>query len=267
MLRSQYGMSAGDALYQAGHVMADVEMRALEFAPVGDMRFSEMALACLKAVKTDFGESGIGADYRKVIEQAFLNRNILTQDEIQAWNQKENALPQISLDASVKDGASVQSWLQKNAPVLSQFNPKLTNVLPKLQFQNLYTNRLGETFLNFTYKETVAFQDSDFNTPELASYKSQFSGTNFDVWGGLTIGFDASGKLFALTYDDIPQTEISDDKAYLLMLISQGLIQGASGVASHLKWKPGSHYTSIHIRGTIVKENGKRYIRRIQALA
>lgn len=286
VLRSRQKLEPKPALLQAARVMSDVAIRSLEFAPVGDMHFDEMGLAYLKAVKTDFGSRGMGEAYREEIKKALLRRGILTREQMDRWEKLEGSIPPLPLEAEIKDKEGAQAWLKAHSDDLVKVDPSLKPYLDRLEFKGIHRNRIGETFLQFSYRQTVTLSESDFQDPDLAPYTDQFKGTSFDLWGGLTLGFNSKKTLFAFTHDDTPSREVDDAKDYILLLIRQGLIKGDKALQSLRSVRVNQanrvnraktmttktpvpelpHYKQIRLRGVVVNENGKRTIRRVQTL-
>jgi hypothetical protein len=219
------GMQPSQALNQASQIMSSIAVRAFDFAPVGSAHFNALALAQLKALKTDFSSSPHFQELEKILEKNFINRGILSQKEIQDWKQHESLIPPLNFSDSSINRASATRWLASNADALRKFDPSLTpEILSKMKFIEAYTNNKGETFFNFVRIVPASFTEDDLKDPALAPIRGKLLGQKIPMFGGLTLGFNKEGKLFVYVHDKAPEKEIQDTKDYILKLIQERVI-------------------------------------------
>lgn len=182
-----------DAVAAARDTAGSLLMRAVEFAPMGNPAYPEMAEAFLQADAIDNN----GA-LRPVIEEVFRNRNILSDSNVQSFETRMQSIPDIKLATGAgKTKEAAEKFLEANRKSL-----KLPSGV-EFAFENTYKSDKGETFLTFSTKREGVLDSPDFGTNE---------GSKFEGVGGLVLGFDADKKLFLKNYDEVTDREMSDIK-------------------------------------------------------
>jgi hypothetical protein len=202
-----------DAVSTARDQAGELLLRAVEFAPIGNPAYPEMAEAFLQADAID----NAGA-LRPFIEEAFRGRNVINDENVQNFESRLQSTPNVKLRASATEEKGAVEFLNDQREALG---------LPEgvdFQFESSYKNKAGETFLTFSTQREGLLDDPDFGTNE---------GAKFEGVGGLVLGFDAKNKLFVKNYDEVTDREMSDIKNHVRSLAVAGnLIQG-SGDAAH----------------------------------
>ncbi len=203
-----------DAVSSARDQAGKLLLRAIEFAPVGNPAYPEMAEAFLQADAVD----NDGA-LRPFIEEAFRNRNILSDDNVANFEARTQSMPAVKLSADATEAKGADKFLAAKRKSLG---------LPdgvEFAFEGSYKNKAGETFLTFSTTRQGMLDDPDFGTNE---------GSKFEGVGGLVLGFNSSGKLFVNNYDEVTDREMSDIKNHVRSLsLSGNLIQGSGDGHQH----------------------------------
>lgn len=201
-------VSFTDAVAAARDTAGSLLMRAVEFAPMGNPAYPEMAEAFLQADAVD----NKGA-LRPLIEEAFRNRNILSDSNVQNFEARVQSIPDVKLATGAgKTAEAAEKFLEANRKSL-----KLPSGV-EFAFENTYKSDKGETFLTFSTKREGILDSPDFGTNE---------GSKYEGVGGLVLGFDADKKLFLKNYDEVTDREMSDIKNNVRALsVAGNLVMG-----------------------------------------
>lgn len=180
---------------QAGRLL----LRSLEFSPVGDPSYRDVALAFFKADQIDNGGAA-----RETLEEVFLGRKIVTPEDLEAFDARE--LPQIRLRKSAMEKEGAARFLGEHRQELG---------LPEgveFEFLSSHENRAGERHIQFKTHRDAMLDEPDFGMHE---------GSKLRAEGGLHLAFDAGGKLIASDYDEVTDRELQDIKDHLKVAIAQ----------------------------------------------
>jgi hypothetical protein len=214
LIKEIYNVAAADpnvsfteAISVARDVAGSLLLRAVEFAPIGNPAYPEMAQAFLQADQIDNG-----GGFRPVIEEVFRARGILSDSDVESFDAKTQAMPKVSLVSSALEKKGAEKFLAKERKALG-----LPNGVD-FAFEKAYTSKKGETFLMFSTKREGVLDSPDFGTNE---------GSKYEGVGGLLLGFDKDKKLFLKNYDEVTDREMSDIKTNVRALsIAGNLVQG-----------------------------------------
>ncbi|HEY3998413.1 MAG TPA: hypothetical protein VGO93_06080, partial [Candidatus Xenobia bacterium] len=204
IMASDKSLTFKQGIAQARDVSAKLLYRGMEFAPVGDINYKTAAEAMMKADEVD-----TGGKYRGILEDVFRGRQILTGADLKAYDQHENALPDVSLDAKVKDGDSAMAFLKANASKLDLPDDRPWNFLDKR------TNDKGETFLLYDFTKKFDLAGTQFGT---------LDGAKMETTGGLLLAFDKGGKLIEDNFDDVTDNDIQDMQDGLVSANKHGAV-------------------------------------------
>jgi hypothetical protein len=199
-----------DSIVSARDTAGKLLFRAMEFAPVGDPTYKDIALAFLKADDVDNGGKN-----RELLEQVFQHRQILTPQDVTTFDAQQKALPALSLEPKAfASDESAMKFLDAHRAELG---------VPKdvpLEFIESHTNKRGETFAEFAYNQDVDLVGSDFGTLE---------GSKVQANGGLLLAFDKDGKLMADNFDQVTRRDEEDIKDHLKVAIENHALGMAGG--------------------------------------
>ncbi|MEW6283366.1 MAG: hypothetical protein AB1758_32455, partial [Candidatus Eremiobacterota bacterium] len=191
-----------DALQYAADVAGPLFVRGIELSPSNQGRYRDIALSMLQ-VDTQL----YGGKYGNIIKKAFLDREILKPEDIQNFEKQLAALPDLRLDKPLASDRDALAFVKSNADKLNV--PADANY----QVQNVYKNGKGETFVNIAIPQEVP-----------VTGVSGFEGFTTDVNGGLTLAFDASGKLFNLKYTPVTPQTVAEEMQGIAFLKDTGKI-------------------------------------------
>jgi len=215
--------SVGVARDVAGRML----LRAVEFSPVGDLSYREMALAFLKADMIDNG----GANAELLIE-TFQGRKILTDEDLAEFVEKEEKLPEVRWTRGLDKKENAEKFLDANREKLGL--PKDV----KFEFHTAFKNESGERFVQ--YKTS---RDSNLDDPVYGTHE----GSKVRVLGGHQLVFDKEGVLIANNYDEVTDRELEDVKNNLKTAILMGAVAEGADV-DHKRGK--NHVPRLHIQVT-----------------
>lgn len=188
-------MPLKDALKQTNKDMTKMLIRAMgDFSPPGNVYYPDIAKALIKAEQADFN-----GKYKDAVRKAVIDRELIKPEEIKAFEAEQASLPAIKLPPKTMETTeSILGFVNDNKAALK---------LPaenKYQLESAYTNKFGETFIQVKAPKEVVVPDADPYDP--------FGGENYKInlYDGLTLGFDKTGKLFYKAENKTESYEIMD---------------------------------------------------------
>jgi len=200
------------AIYRARDIAANLLVNAIELGPVGEFTFPDMARAFLAADHVVYHR-----DYHAVMRHVFIDRALLSEDEINGYMASLRDLPTITLPETINSALASALFLEKH--VIAKLNIPETNELIPLA---AYRNAAGYTFLTyFEVRPTV------INDPQFAD----FDGAEVDMFGGLSLMFDRDGVLRSAMYRPVNDEDIRQMEILTAELIAEGLIVPAEAIA------------------------------------
>jgi hypothetical protein len=189
-----------DALRTSERVLGPLLTRSIEAGSTSRARFKEIALGMIAA-------DGVVNDgkYSDGLKKVFLDRKIITPEDIAKDEQRRAEVPALQLPADLSKANAV-NFLEKNAEALNI--PKDAPYVP----DGVSTNGRGETFVSFRYNKEVPVM-----VPGLEDKVT-------DVQGGLNLVFDASGKLMDKVHTEIDSETVVDEMAGIAHMQSTNAI-------------------------------------------
>ncbi|MCE1245062.1 MAG: hypothetical protein LWY06_00290 [Firmicutes bacterium] len=174
------------ALTKARDVIGPLLDKGTELAPTSGATYKEIALGMLKA-----DEMNNNGAYKNELTKVFLDRNILTSDDIT----QTRALADVKLETPVAGKDAALEFLKANAEKMGVDASAYTDA-------NVITNNRGETIIEFESSREVPL--SQHGIYQVAGASDLYT----DVYGGLTVAFDKSGKLVSQSEDPITPEKI-----------------------------------------------------------
>lgn len=176
-----------DALVTAERVTGPLLTRAIEAGSPSRARYKEVALQMLAA------DSALnGGKYSDGMKEVFLNRKIITPEDIKLDEQRRADLPDVQLPDGLSRANAV-NFLEANAEKLNI--PADENYVP----ESVSTNERGETFVSFRYSNEVPVTVKGLE------------GKVTDVQGGVNLVFDPSGKLVDRVFSPITEETVAHE--------------------------------------------------------
>lgn len=206
-------MPLKDALIKTKEDLTKIFARAMgDFAPPGNVYYDDVAKALLKAEKTDFK-----GEYRDILKKIFLKREVLDNDMITSWEKSEAKLPQLMLPPkTIEAKETIVDFISKHKEELG------LPATASYELESAYNNSFGETFIQLKSPQQILIPAGD-----------EFGGNNYSInlYEGLTLGFDKTGKLFYKGENTTHNFEIDDAiKDAQEVLNKQSQIQNTGGL-------------------------------------
>ncbi|MCA9793102.1 MAG: hypothetical protein KC910_14940, partial [Candidatus Eremiobacteraeota bacterium] len=222
------GFGVRESIEKARDITAKLEIKGFEFCPPGSLpSYGHFAAGMLAVDASEFG-----GKYHDTVANMMAARNIIPP--------APEPPPQgIALPENV-NAASAQALLEDKREALGV--PAGLN----LAVDKIKTNDEGQTFVTYTYTKDIDVAEA--SGVENAVVKEQ---------GGLTLAFDADGKLFFKTLNEIkPQ-----DEAEIRESVKKNVEEGAIHTHSIFNSLPGASklFKNQHVpfRGYMANENGQ----------
>ena len=162
-----------------------------DFSPPGNIYYNDIGKALIKAAEVEFN-----GQYKDMVKDVMLKREIVKPEEIKEMEDAKANMPKLTLPPKLLDSKeTVIDFLNKNVELLGL--PKGN----KYVLESAYSNNFGETFIQMKAGKLIEVPPKD-----------QFEDSTFKirVYGGLTLGFDKTGKLFYKAENKTHQYEIDD---------------------------------------------------------
>lgn len=192
-----------EALQTAENVAGPLLMRAVEASSTSQARYKDLALAMIASDKV-LNEG----KYSDGLKQVFLNRNIITPEDIAKDDKRRESVPSLQLPAEPLTAANSVNFLEQHSEVLG-----LPADLPYTP-DNVSRNGKGETFVSFRYAQEVPVSVEGL--------------TNLvtDVQGGVNLVFNPEGKLVDMIHTEItPETVQSEMAGIAAMKADNAIIE------------------------------------------
>jgi hypothetical protein len=193
------------AIHRTRDIMGNLLTCAVECGPVGELTFSDMALAFLTADMLLY--DGLYAD---ALTDAFVGRRLLMPEDVQAHFAELAALPLLTLPVYVIDADDAEIFLDE------QVVPALG--LPSdVVFTPLSAERdsRGYAFLTYFTVRSITLEGEIYG---------KFEGVNVDAFGGLTLAFDPTGTLRSALYRPVTDEDVANIRLMTTDLIAHGLV-------------------------------------------
>jgi Zn-dependent metalloprotease len=176
------------ALKDTRDTMGPLFAKSVDLCPPSDVKFKHVAESMLKADEViNQGEN------RELLSKIFIDRNILTDDDI-----KRNDLPSIELDRKIDTDEDALKFLAEKQDELGIDAGEFTEA-------QVDTDKYGNTIIQYGQTMEVEIKDRSI-TRSIGLRKEVYT----DVHGGMTIAFDKDGKLFSRTVDEIDDKKIDN---------------------------------------------------------
>lgn len=192
------------ALMTARDIFAKIFTRALDFSPAGEVDFKDMALAMVKADKIDYEGKN-----REILEKVFIDRNILTADDLKKLDEDLKALPELVLPSTITSEAEITKFVEDNKQKLGL--PENVTLKPA----EGYGNSKGEKHVVFLTENPVILQGEQFG---------KYQGEMVNIEGSVLLTFDKDGKLTDKTVKTI-DNQVKEDVLYSISLMIKNMSQ------------------------------------------
>jgi hypothetical protein len=186
----QQQLPPAQALKYAADTLGPVLARGVELAPANRGHFKDIGLG-MRTAAQQLNNPELSA----AIEKVFLDRKIISADDVQQDEQRRHSLPQLQLDRDFHSKSEATAWIAAQAGKLG--------IPQDAQAVALSRNERGEQTVSMLYPRTVPV-----NVPGL-------EGLTTELQGGVTLVFDSAGKLSEFRHDPPRVEEEMQGIAYL----------------------------------------------------
>lgn len=193
------------AIYKARDIVGRLVMTATEAGPVGELYFADMARAFLSVDGVLYSRKNV-----PVMKRVFAERAILSEADSDKHLSYIDNLPDVTLPSSIN------SWLASAQFLENEILPALgLEIEGNLTPLSTHRNGGGNAFMTYFSSRSVRLQGTEYG---------QFSGTQVDVMGGLTLMFDSSNRLRSVCYRPVTDEDIRQIRILIGEMIKAGTI-------------------------------------------
>ncbi len=192
------------ALKAAGEDMGKIFGKAVDLAPTSRANYRDIALSMLKADELS------GGRYQSVLRNVFVARKILSRTDLQ-----RSPLPDFKLDRPPSSAEEALKLIRNYGDALE--------LPPNTKVERLTANEKGETFISCSYSRQV---------PVSGRGLEKYGDCVTNLAGGLTLAFDAQGRLLSLAGDPVDEEKIENAMREIAGYDEAGLILRSSSRAN-----------------------------------
>ncbi len=192
------------AIHRARDLVGSLLVYAVELGPVGELTFADMARAFLTA--DVLLHSGKHTD---IVASVFAARNILSEADATAHLETLRELPEIILPDYV------DSALEAGIFLVETVQPALG--LPDVEYtpMSAHRNQRGFAFLTYFTSRRIVLAGEQYGA---------FEGVAVDVFGGVTLAFNAAGRMVSALNRPVTDEDIRQVQVMTMDLIQHGLV-------------------------------------------
>jgi len=226
----QQALPPAQALKFASDTLGPMLARAVDRAPANRGKFKDMGLGLIQA-DADTNQGKLGEAFKKV----FLDRKIITPEDLQQQTQRLQSLPAVTVDHNFSSPQEAAAFVRSRAARLGL--PTDVN----METASLTLNEKGEQVVNLLY------------TQEVPLSVRGLEGLSTDVTGGVTLAFDAQGRLSDLRHNPIDAEAIADEMAGIASMQNEGQILEAPRGPMVYTRDDGKPYLGMISNGKLVR--------------
>jgi hypothetical protein len=197
------------AVHRARDIVGYLLTCAVELGPVGEFDFSDMASAFLTADQVLHN-----GQYHQILKKVFDDRHILPSAEAENWLKAAAAIPDVRLPEAINSSLDSATFLEETViPAL-----KLAKDVELIPI-TAYRNEAGHAYLTYFMHRRIALEGAQY---------LQFDGSNIDVFGGLSLMFDADSRLRSAFYRPVTDEDVRQIRVLTAELIQRGLVASSA---------------------------------------
>lgn len=207
------------ALHRTRDIVGHLLTCAVELGPVGELDFGDMAKAFLAADL--FLNEG---KYTDVLKLVFDKRGILSITDAEIFLTGLAQLPEFYLPDTIDSALSAALFLQEKVIPTLKLPPDI-----ELVPMSAYRNSKGYAYLTYFSHRRITLDGAQFQ---------QFNGSHVDIFGGLTLAFDKSGKLRTTFLRTVTDEDVRQIRITMAEYIQEGRIMAGTRASSVAVDKP-----------------------------
>ncbi|MCU0499079.1 MAG: hypothetical protein MUF87_17135 [Anaerolineae bacterium] len=200
------------ALVKARDLLGYLLIAGVECAPVGEFSFYDMALAWIGADHLMYD-----GRYRQILIDVFTRREFAPRQAFMDFVAKLDTLPDLRLPQTLNNALAAAIYLQETILPTLQLTPE-QELIPLAT----YRNSDGCAYLTFFSSESITLQGTEYGA---------YSGTNLELFGGLTLAFDWDNRLRSVIYRPVTAEDHRQIRVIVRDLIEQGQITSVGATA------------------------------------
>ncbi len=193
------------AIHGTRDIVGNLLITAIELGPVCELTFADMAQAFIAA--DNLLHNG---KYKDLLIEVFDRRKILSSAAAREFTASLTNLPELQTPAAVDSSELALNFLhehvvpQLNLPVGITFTPLAA-----------YRNQAGKVFMTYASVRRINLQGDQYLS---------YNGSHLDIFGGLTLAFDSSGKLRNVCLRLVNDEDIRQIQIMTVDLIARGQV-------------------------------------------
>lgn len=195
------------AVYRARDAIGRLLVTAIELGPVGEMDFSDMARALLTSDALLFN-----GRYRAILQTVFATRMILSTEDSEAHLKALGNLPALTLPKALNNSQAAALFLEQALPTL-KLNVPPDTLIP----MQGYRNARGTLYLTYFQPQQITLQGTQYQ---------QYDGLTLDLFGGLTLTFDAQDRLRSAVYRPVTDEDIRQIRILIADMVATNRLTG-----------------------------------------
>lgn len=195
------------ALRMARDVTGHLFAKAVELSPSTSATFKGIALNMLKA-----DQMINDGKYSDLLADVFVNRNIIKPEDISANSSLTAQGEPIVLDRPLESSREALNYLES-------IEDKIGVKASDFSDAKIIKNNRGETTIEFESVKEVCLSSQGIY--KVAGVKDLY----MDVFGGMTLGFDSSGKLVSIQTDEITPEKVQEASSFVKETEKEGLVR------------------------------------------
>ncbi len=207
------GASDRLAIHRTRDIVGRLLICAVELGPVGEMDFSDMAKAFLAADRLLHK-----SEHAAVLRAVFDKRGLLSPSDADIFLDQFNHLPAIYLPESIDSALSAAIFLEEKIIPALQL-PTDLELVP----MSAYRNGDGYAYVTYFSHRRITLKGVQY---------LNFNGTHVDMFGGLTLAFNAEGLLSSVFLRPVTDEDVRQISILPAELIRDGRIVGGAQVSS-----------------------------------
>lgn len=190
------------AIHRARDVIGQLVTLAIEIAPIGEVDFSDIARAILTA-----DVLRCQGCYQADIIQIFAKRRILTAEEAHHHINMLAQLPDIRLPSTINNALASAQFLENVVLPALELTPE-RDLIPF----STYRNGAGQAFMSYFEVQPHQLDGEQFGI---------YNQSNLDIFGGLTLMFDANDRLCSVVYRPVSPQDVRQITTTITEFIEQ----------------------------------------------
>jgi hypothetical protein len=193
------------AIHGTRDIVGNLLITAIELGPVCELTFGDMAKAFIAA--DNLLHDG---KYTDLLVEAFDRRKILPAAAAREFSTSLNSLPDLQAPSAVDSSEVAITFLHE------QVMPKL-NLPSDIAFTPLaaYRNAAGNVFMTYATNRRITIEGDQYLS---------YNGSHLDIFGGLTLAFDSSGRLRNICHRPVNDEDVRQIQIMTVDLIARGQV-------------------------------------------